>query len=119
MDKIKWIENLGDNWDGEGAPAIRSFTWDTLVQTLQMVALCFNTLQPGARFPEPAIAPVADGRIDLYWESSKGLVIATMPLSREEPIYVYYRNAHFGTVRIEVPHTQSNMVIFAACIAAL
>lgn len=83
--RSEWIAELKDDWNGDGAPAIGEAVWHRARQAL---AQLINRARVAQRtFMPPAISPTAEGGVDLFWKTSLGNLLLTVPKDSSESAF--------------------------------
>lgn len=107
VEKSRWMLDLRDNWDDEGAPGYAQATWERAVRFLLESALGVWRAY-GIASPAPQIQNGPEGTIDLLWESSDFSLLLNIPVDEVEPASYYGSNARGeemrGTLDARQPH---------------
>lgn len=85
----KYILELEDNWDDEGADKIAHEAWESATSFLRNYS---DTLEKdfGKEIVMPNISPVPNGSIDLYFKSEKGKFLINFNYDNEQLAISYY-----------------------------
>ena len=80
IEDARYILELEDDWDENGAVAVAPSTWNVataFLQNLTLWAYKYRSLVLGAL----SISPLGNGGIDLYWENTFADLLLTIPVS--------------------------------------
>jgi hypothetical protein len=77
-----WIQDLADDWDGEGSPGISRTTWERGVYFLRQIAE--RAGQVNRVLPLPSINPNGHGSVDVFWNMGERSLLLNIPASSEE-----------------------------------
>ena len=86
-EQIKKILSLGDNWDNEGAVAIKKETADKAINYIQIVKKKILEISGLELKENPHILPGPCGSIDLEWQTAEYHLLVNIPLGSELPDY--------------------------------
>jgi hypothetical protein len=102
------ILDLQDNWDSEGAVAVKFATLERTVSFLLTSAIQLWKLH-GICLDAPDISPVTDGSIDLHWRKGGGELLINVPSDASEPLSYYGDNSIGQIVKGHLPLPMKNL----------
>lgn len=88
VESSRWMLDLPDNWDEEGAPSYAVETWEAAIRFLVKNALTVWRIYDFA-IPAPQVQNGPDGSIDLFWESATTTLLINIPVNSDDPISFY------------------------------
>jgi len=77
IEESKYILELGNNWDDDGAIEIKKSTWIRAIKFL--VKYSMKILDVGKIMAVPIISPNPNGSIDLGWKSDSYIMLINIP----------------------------------------
>lgn len=77
IERSRWILNLPENWDGEGAAAYTKWTWQRAIVFLKQQAE--HVRECGSELDIPKILPGPEGSIDLHWDKQDYELLINIP----------------------------------------
>lgn len=87
IDASRWILDLKSNWDGERAVSCDA-AWHRATEYLRrQVRWVFERL--GATLEAPELMPLADGSIDIHWETPACELLINVPSDASRPASFY------------------------------
>lgn len=86
-EQIQKLISLGDNWDSEGAVAIKKETADKAIKYIQIVKKKILELSGLELKENPRISPGPDESIDLEWRTADYHILINIPPGSELPDY--------------------------------
>lgn len=92
IEQSRWMLDLEENWDDDGAPAVRDSVWRRATNLLREIATKFEKDYRRV-IPLPSIMPTGDGGIDLHWRNSRFDILLNVPPEAEELATFYGENA--------------------------
>lgn len=82
IEESRWILDLRDDWDGEGASAYSRDTWQRATDFLKRCA-ARGWARFGLEIPAPEIGPGPDGSIDLHWNDPRERFVLLINIRRD------------------------------------
>lgn len=98
LDRAMSLLKLVNDWDGEGATAIRKETLDRTVHFLRQGNYLFRTVS-GRELDIPRISPGPNGGIDLYWKLESFQLLLHIPSDVSRRIEFYGESADSTSAR--------------------
>jgi hypothetical protein len=86
----KYILDLEEDWDDEGANATNLSTYDRAINFIRNYSI--KIFQSGIRISAPTIEILRDGSIGVNWETSKASFLIVFDESNEKFSYCYGKN---------------------------
>lgn len=111
IEDSKYILELSDNWDGEGAKAYLKETWYKMIEFLRSQAIdIFNDFNQIIRIPKISHGP--EGSIDLYWDDEDCDLLLNIP-EDDTPASFFGEDKHKNTIRglINLDNPQKNILL--------
>jgi hypothetical protein len=107
-----WIAELGDDWDGEGSPAVLANTWGRAVYILRNLAN--RAAEKRLYLPPVQIAPNGHGSIDLFWTLNDRAVLINVPADlTEAPSYsMTFEGVSQSSAYLDTPAVADRLVAF-------
>jgi hypothetical protein len=97
IESSRWILDLEDDWDEQGAERYSEVTWSRACGFLaRQTTLARRSL--GRELPTPAILPGPNGSIDLHWKTRRFELLVNIP--REETKSATFYGDDYGTLCI-------------------
>ncbi len=88
VQRSRYLADLGDNWDGEGAKGYSRETWKRTAEFAIRHANLMLTLL-GATMPPPSVGPADMGSIDLFWRLQGRTLLINFPADPKAPATFY------------------------------
>lgn len=85
-ERVQHLLSLKDDWDGEGAVAIKKEAVDKAVKYIPVVKKKILEISGLELKENPNIMPVSDGSIDLEWRTDDYHILANIP-TNDTPNY--------------------------------
>ncbi len=98
INSSRYILELGEDWDGEGAKPYNADTWERTTQFVRQYAT-HAWKKVGVSIPAPRILPGPNGSIDIHWKSQTHELLVNIPENSEELASFY--GDDFGLVKIK------------------
>jgi hypothetical protein len=97
IESSRWILDLEDDWDEQGAEGYSEATWGRACGFLaRQATLARRSL--GRDLPAPAILPGPKGSIDLHWKTRRFELLVNIPREEAKPATFY--GDDYGTLCI-------------------
>ncbi len=88
LQDARWILDLPNDWDDEGAPCYSIEHWGRVEKMLlEWAQKAWK--EYGYRLPIPAIGPAPEGGIDLHWKREQYELLVTLPADSGKPGVFY------------------------------
>jgi hypothetical protein len=100
--------DLQDNWDSEGAVAVKPATLERTVSFLLTSAIQLWKLH-GICLDAPDISLVTDGSIDIHWRKGGRELLVNVPVDPAEPLPYYGDNNLGQIVKGHLPLPMKNL----------
>ncbi len=94
----RYILDLEENWDDEGASRYSPVTWQRATEFLKKQAVTTWEVH-GTMIPVPRILPGPDGHIDLHWKTDAFELLISIPPREGDPASFY--GDDYGKLSIE------------------
>jgi len=95
LNDSKYIYEIGDNWDGNGAAAIDSNTYRNSLQLLIDYSLALYNVH-GVVMDCPEINPCVDGSIDISWRTKLARLLINIKSVNGVTKVLFYRDHHYN-----------------------
>jgi hypothetical protein len=97
IESSRWILDLKDDWDEQGAEGYSEATWSRACGFLALQATLVRR-SLARELPSPAILPGPKGSIDLHWKTQRFELLVNIPREEAEPATFY--GDDYGTLCI-------------------
>ncbi len=112
IERSRWILQLQDDWDDEGAVGGYAEVWSRATEFLRSYATAFYD-RYGRDLNLPSISPVPNGSIDLHWDYPSYELLINVTRDSAKPVTFYGDDRASTVLKGSVPDTDSSATLLA------